>query len=104
MKYQKSSLLIIGKIIVIKALSRDYPAPLLRLVLNYPKSTYYGKIKVRKPKTKEQTVTDLVIKTFKESNDNYGWRRIKKEIYNTTGKIISRQHIHKIMKKNMKEI
>ena len=41
-----------------------------------------------------------MIKTFKESDDNYGWRRIKKEIFDKEGITISRRLIRRIMRKN----
>ena len=63
-------------------------------VLNVPRSTYYYESKPKKDET--QLVTDI-IEIFRRSRNNYGTRKIKREL-KKLGQIVSRRRIGRIMK------
>ena len=63
-------------------------------VLNVPRSTYYYESKPKKEET--QLVTDI-IEIFLRSRNNYGTRKIKREL-KKLGQIVSRCRIGRIMK------
>jgi putative transposase len=62
-------------------------------VLQIPRSTYYYEAKER---TKEDTITSVVIDIFHASRQNYGTRKIKVEL-KKRGHIVSRRRIGRIM-------
>lgn len=68
-------------------------------LLNVSRATFY-----RRPTKKEHkddsTITGLVIKIFKESYENYGGRRIRRQIIKETGLCVSRRKIRQIMREN----
>lgn len=68
------------------------------LVLEIPRSTYYS-ISNQQTINQPDSLTDHVIKIFKESRKNYGTRKIKKELekQNITA---SRRRIGRIMREN----
>lgn len=69
-------------------------------VLQIPRSTYYHHIKKREDHERQAEEADLqerIFKIFKQSRNNYGTRKIKKELENQE-KIVSRRRIGRIMK------
>ncbi len=65
-------------------------------VLKLPRSTYYyeeNKVEV----TSEDELTSLIMDIFQSSRQNYGTRKIKKELYQQ-GLTVSRRRIGRIMK------
>lgn len=63
-------------------------------VLQLPRSTYYYEAKERQA---EDDITSHIIKIFHDSRQNYGTRKIKKEL-KKLGKVVSRRRIGRIMK------
>jgi transposase InsO family protein len=63
-------------------------------VLQIPRSTYYYEAKERQA---EDDITSDIIDIFHESFQNYGTRKIKKELAKR-GKVVSRRRIGRIMK------
>lgn len=69
------------------------------LVLNIPRSTYYSITNQDNTEVKPDPLKDHVIKIFKESRNNYGTRKIKKEL-EKQDIIASRRRIGRIMREN----
>ena len=82
------------KINVIKNNTHKYSVSAMCKVLNVPRSTYYYESKPKKEET--QLVTDI-IEIFLRSRNNYGTRKIKREL-KKLGQIVSRCRIGRIMK------
>ncbi len=64
-------------------------------LLKVPRSLVYY---VKKPKSSDTKLENMIIKIFKDSRNNYGTKKIKKEL-NKANIIVSRRKIGKIMKK-----
>lgn len=79
---------------MIKANAHKYGVSALCKVLNISRSTYYYEAKVKRDETE---LTAAVIDIFKISRNNYGTRKIKKELAKQD-KVISRHRIGRIMK------
>lgn len=71
-------------------------------VLNIPKSTYYYHAEVcgkRALKTEDNEISKEIARIFKESGNNYGTRKIKKELSKLPEpKHVSRRRIGRLMK------
>jgi transposase InsO family protein len=68
------------------------------LVLSIPRSTYYYELS-RIPENAQDPLTEDVVAIFKASRNNYGTRKIKKEL-DAKGKVASRRRIGRIMREN----
>lgn len=66
-------------------------------VLQLPRSTYYYESRLVEAETDE--FTDAVLKIFQENRNNYGTRKIKRELAKL-GYIVSRRRIGRIMRDN----
>jgi len=69
-------------------------------VLQIPRSSYYYHLKIREDDERQAQEADLqeaIYVIFKQSRDNYGTRKIKKEL-EKQNKIVSRRRISRIMK------
>jgi len=66
-------------------------------ILNVTRSNYYHWLQTRHPKP-DLVLEALIQKTFVDSRETYGTRRIKKDLVQTHGLVISRRRIGKIMK------
>lgn len=64
-------------------------------VLELPRSTYYYEAKIRD--NQDDELTELIVKIFKDSRNNYGQRKIKIEL-EKKGWQVSRRRIGRIMK------
>lgn len=82
------------KINVIKNNTHKYSVSAMFKVLDIPRSTYYYEVKQKKFET--QLVSDI-IEIFRRSRNNYGTRKIRKELRDL-GHVISRRRIGRIMK------
>ena len=80
---------------MIKANAHKYSVSAMCRVLQVNRSTYYYEAK-RKPD--ESELTSEITEIFKASRNNYGTRKIKKELMKT-GKQVSRRRIGRIMKR-----
>lgn len=80
---------------MIKANKNKYSITKMCLLLNIPRSVFYYK---PKEKVVNSDLENAVIQCFKDSRNNYGTQKIKKEL-NKKGIIISRKKISKIMAK-----
>ncbi|EDP68176.1 transposase [Carnobacterium sp. AT7] len=67
-------------------------------VLSVPRSTYYYLLKQNREK-KQDLYTEVVIKIFRDSRENYGTRKIKVELLKKKI-LLSRRRIGRIMKEN----
>jgi len=67
-------------------------------ILNVTRSSYYHWIARAHPKT-DVVLDDLIKKAFLASRQTYGTRRLKKELANKHGLILSRRRIAKVMKR-----
>ncbi len=65
-------------------------------VLNTSRSTYYYDVKV---KEKNESLTQDIIRIFKENRNNYGTRKIKKKL-NDESKVVSRRKIGRTMRES----
>ncbi|WP_183863634.1 IS3 family transposase, partial [Pectinatus brassicae] len=83
------------KVIVIKANSHKYSVSAMCIVLKIPRATYYYE---SKEKPDENSLTQSIKEIFRISRNNYGTRKIKKELAKE-GQIVSRRRIGRIMKK-----
>lgn len=63
-------------------------------VLQLPRNTYYYEAKIRD--NRDEELTALIVKIFKDSRNIYGQRKIKKEIQKQ-GWTVSRRRIGRIM-------
>ena len=70
-------------------------------LLDIPRSSlYYNRNNnLKKKKSNDHDLTDLIKEIFKNSRNNYGSRKIKVELAKR-GHIVSRRRIRRIMKKN----
>ncbi len=69
-------------------------------VLQIPRSSYYYHLKIREDDERQAQEADLqeaIYVIFKQSRDNYGKHKIKKEL-EKQNKIVSRRRISRIMK------
>ncbi len=70
-------------------------------VLQIPKSTYYYQVDLsgkRKRKTEDNKLSNEIARIFKESRNNYGTRKIKKELAKLSEpKQVSRGRIGQLM-------
>ncbi|WP_404810001.1 IS3 family transposase [Metabacillus halosaccharovorans] len=82
------------KVNVIKNNQHKYSISAMCKVLKIPRSTYYYEAKERQA---EDDITSDIIEIFHESFQNYGTRKIKKELAKR-GKVVSRRRIGRIMK------
>ncbi|MBP3951861.1 IS3 family transposase [Bacillus suaedae] len=82
------------KVNVIKKNQHKYSISAMCKVLQIKRSTYYYKAKERQA---EDDITSDIIEIFNKSLQNYGTRKIKKELVKR-GKIVSRRRIGRIMK------
>lgn len=80
---------------MIKANAHKYSVSAMCRVLQVNRSTYYYEAK-RKPD--ESELPSEITEIFKASRNNYGTRKIKKELVKT-GKQVSRRRIGRIMKR-----
>ena len=80
---------------MIKANSHKYSVSAMCRVLQVNRSTYYYK---EKPKPDEAELSSVIAEIFKASRNNYGTRKIKRELMKT-GKQVSRRRIGRIMKR-----
>ena len=78
---------------VIKANVHKYSVSAMCRVLKIARATYYYE---SKPKTDEAELVSEVKEIFRQSRNNYGTRKIKRELAKR-GKIVSRRKIGKIM-------
>ena len=81
---------------MIKANAHKYSVSAMCKVLQIPKSTYYYKSKGRK---NVPEIQKNIVDIFMENRNNYGTRKIKKELAKL-GIIASRRRIGKVMKEN----
>jgi len=79
---------------VIKANAHKYPVSAMCRVLQVNRSTYYYESKQH---SDESGLVSEIKEIFRTSRNNYGTRKIKKELMNT-GKQVSRRRIGRIMK------
>ncbi|WP_100404241.1 IS3 family transposase [Bacillus solitudinis] len=82
------------KVNVIKNNQHKYSISAMCKVLQIPRSTYYYEAKERQA---EDDITSDIIEIFHESYQNYGTRKIKKELVKRS-KVVSRRRIGRIMK------
>ena len=69
-------------------------------VLEIPRSTYYYQAQLREEAhqvAEEHEIAKLISTIFKDSRNNYGTRKIKKEL-EKQGEIVSRRRIGSLMK------
>ena len=78
---------------MIKANAHKYSVSAMCTVLKIARATYYYEAK---PKTDETLLVSEVKEVFRQSRNNYGSRKIKKELAKQ-GKIVSRRKIRRIM-------
>lgn len=78
--------------------AHKYSVSAMCSVLQLPRSTYYYKPETA-PDPQEQELEDTVVEIFKLSRNNYGTRKIKKELANKSLRV-SRRKIGRIMKKH----
>ena len=81
---------------MIKANAHKYSVSAMCRVLQVNRSSYYYEAK---QKPNEPELSSEIIEIFKASRNNYGTRKIKKELMKT-GKQVSRRRIGRIMKEN----
>lgn len=79
---------------MIKANAHKYPVSAMCRVLQVNRSTYYYESKQH---SDESGLVSEIKEIFRTSRNNYGTRKIKKELMNT-GKQVSRRRIGRIMK------
>ena len=80
---------------MIKANAHKYPVSAMCRVLQVNRSTYYYETK---QKLDESRLASGITEIFRAGRNNYGTRKIKKELMNT-GKQVSRRRIGRIMKR-----
>lgn len=79
---------------MIKANAHKYSVSAMCRVLQVNKSTYYYEAREKK---EESDLASDITEIFRNSRNNYGTRKIKKELENL-GKQVSRRRIGRIMK------
>ncbi|MFC5974646.1 IS3 family transposase [Carnobacterium antarcticum] len=96
--FKASSADIWTKVLVIKNNAHKYAVSAMCQVLSVPRSTYYYLLKQNREK-KQDLYTEVVIKIFRDSRENYGTRKIKVELLKKKI-LLSRRRIGRIMKEN----
>ena len=87
------------KAVVVDALKRKYPLPILLDKLNMAKSSYYYQKKRIDFPTKYEKDRNVIAAIFRENKQIYGYRRIK-AVLNRDGCILSVKIIRRIMREN----
>lgn len=87
------------KTVIVDALNKKYPIPMLLDKLQMTKSSYYYQRRRKSFQTRHEHDSMLITKVFNDSRQRYGYRRIK-AVLDREGHIMSEKVIRRIMCEN----
>lgn len=87
------------KTVIVDALNKKYPIPMLLDKLQMAKSSYYYQRRRRSFQARHEHDSMLITKVFNDSRQRYGYRRVK-AVLGREGHILSENVIRRIMREN----
>ena len=87
------------KTVIVDALNKKYPIPMLLDKLQMAKSSYYYQRRRKSFQARHEHDSMLITKVFNDSRQRYGYRRIK-AVLDREGHILSEKVIRRIMREN----
>lgn len=82
---------------IIQELTADFKLSDILKVTKFPKSTYHYWVNKMQQGNRNQELEELIMKIFKENDENYGYRRIQDELHNR-GIQINHKKVYRLMK------